>query len=243
MILELLQKGTGYLGTKIDGPNFDQDPGFDSANFDVIGFDNFEIDSDGLAVLAGLDTTITSLFTDLALGTRPEDINIDGAGFVDTYNSHAPEELVPGRVYDTLDMEVYTHASHDYEGDGNAMEVRYTSFTDATGLVTDFQYGDPTKSKDDFETLIVYKNADRQYSFTTNFATKTITLPSALAATDILHVYAYGQTGEKMIGEFTFEGDGATEIFILASDPQSVGQTLLFCRWCRIFPNLWKSRQ
>jgi len=234
--LELLQRGTGYLGTKINGPNFDQDPGFDSGNFDIVAFDNFEIDSDGLAVLAGLDTTITSLFTDLALGTRPEDINIDGAGFVDTYNSHAPEELVPGRVYDTLDMEVYTHASHDYEGDGNAMEVRYTSFTDTTGLVTDFQYGDPTKSKDDFETLIVYKNADRQYSFTTNFATKTITLPSALTATDILHVYAYGQTGEKMIGEFTFEGDGATEIFILASDPQSVGQTLCFVDGVESFP-------
>src|SRR6056300_21491 len=232
--LELLQKGTGYLGTKVDGPNFDQDPGFDSANFDVIGFDNFEIDSDGLAVLAGLDTIFRGIdfgqpgyegdefvapgyaalgyIQDLDLGIDPVSIQVDGAGFVDTYNSHAPEELIPGRVYDTLDMEVYTHASNDFEADGNAMEVRYTSFTDSTGLVTDFQYGDRAKSKDDFEYLIVYKNADRQYSFTTNFATKTITLPSALTATDILHVYAYGQTGEKMIGEFTFEGDGATAI-------------------------------
>ncbi len=139
--LELLQKGTGYLGSKVRGPGFDQDPGFDSGNFDVIAFDNFEIDSDGLAVLAGLDTNISSLFTDLELGTRPEDINIDGAGFVDTYNSHAPEELVPGRVYDTLDMEVYTHASNDYEKDGNAMEIRYTSFTDTTGAVTEFPWG------------------------------------------------------------------------------------------------------
>ena len=234
--LELLQRGTGYLGTKIDGPNFDQDPGFDSGNFDVVGFDNFEIDSDGLAVLAGLDTTITSLFTDLALGTRPEDINIDGAGFVDTYNSHAPEELIPGRVYDTLDMEVYTHTSNDFEADGNAMEVRYTSFSDTTASITDFQYGDPTKSADDYDTLIVYKNSVRQYSFTTNFSTKTITLPSALSATDILHVYAYGQTGEKMIGEFTFEGDGATEIFILASDFTSVKQTLCFVDGVESFP-------
>ena len=226
--LEQLQKGTGYLGTKIDGPNFDQDPGFDSGNFDVIAFDNFEIDSDGLAVLAGLDTTITSLFTDLALGTRPEDINIDGAGFVDTYNSHAPEELVPGRVYDTLDMEVYSHASHDYEGDGNAMEIRYVSFTDATGVVTDFNYGRTDKSADDYNTLIVYRNAVREYNFTTNFKTKTITLSSPLSVTDILHVYAYGQTGEKMVGEFTFEGDGIQEIFILANDPSNVLQSLVF---------------
>ena len=35
-------------------------------------------------------------------------IIVDGAGFVDTYSSHAPEEMVPGRVYDTLDMKVFT---------------------------------------------------------------------------------------------------------------------------------------
>ena len=226
--LELLQKGTGYLGNNVTGAGFDQDPGFDSGNFDVVAFDNFEIDSDGLAVLAGLDTTVTSLFTDLELGTRPEDINIDGAGFVDTYSSHAPEELVPGRVYDTLDMEVYTHASNDFEKDGNAMEVRYVSFTDTTGAVTEFQWGRTDKSADDYNTLIVYKNSVRQYNFTTNFATKTITISSPLGASDILHVYAYGQTGEKMIGEFTFEGDGTQKLFILANDPDNVKQSIVF---------------
>src|SRR6056300_1560727 len=226
--LELLQKGTGYLGTKIDGPNFDQDPGFDSGYFDVVAFDNFEIDSDGLAVLAGLDTTITSLFTDLALGTRPEDINIDGAGFVDTYNSHAPEELVPGRVYDTLDMEVYTHASHDYEKDGNAPEIRYTSFTDDTASKVDFQYGDPTKSADDFEYLIVYKNADRVYNFTVDYESKEVVLSSTLTATDILHIYAYGVTGEKIVGEYTYEGDGSTTGFVLSNIPTLTQQSLVF---------------
>jgi hypothetical protein len=226
--IELLQKGTGYLGNKVLGPGFDQDPGFDSGNFDVIAFDNFEIDEDGLAVLAGLDTNISSLFTDLELGTRPEDINIDGAGFVDTYNSHAPEELVPGRVYDTLDMEVYTHASNDYEKDGNAMEIRYTSFTDTTGAVTEFTWGRTDKSADDYNTLIVYKNSVRQYNFTTNFVTKTITISSPLGAADILHVYAYGQTGEKMVGDFTFEGDGSQSIFVIANDPANVLQSLVF---------------
>ena len=55
-----------------------------------------------------LDTSITSSYVDSALGTRPEDINIDGGAYYDTYNSHAPEELVPGIVYDNLNMSVYT---------------------------------------------------------------------------------------------------------------------------------------
>lgn len=226
--LELLQKGTGYLGNKVTGPGFDQNPGFDSSNFDTVAFDNFEIDNDGLAVLAGLDTNISSLFTDLDLGTRPEDINVDGAGFVDTYNSHAPEELVPGRVYDTLDMEVYTHASHDYEKDGNAPEIRYTSFTDDTASKVDFQYGDPTKSADDFEYLIVYKNADRVYNFTVDYESKEVVLSSTLTATDILHIYAYGVTGEKIVGEYTYEGDGSTTGFVLSNIPTLTQQSLVF---------------
>jgi len=226
--LEQLQKGTGYLGNNVQGAGFDQNPGFDSGNFDTVAFDNFEIDSDGLLVLAGLDTNITSSFTDLALGTRPEDINIDGAGFVDTYNSHAPEELIPGRVYDTLDMEVYTHPSNDYEGDGNASAIKYTSFSDSTESLHDFQYGDPTKAKDDFQYLIVYKNAQRQYNFTVNYTSKTVILPNELSATDILHVYAYSATGEKMVGEYTYTGDGSTAAFTLSNIPDLTKQTLVF---------------
>ena len=58
-----------------------------------------------------MDTSISSTFIDTSLGTRPEDINIDGGGFVDTFSSHAPEELLPGTVFDTLEIKVYTKIS------------------------------------------------------------------------------------------------------------------------------------
>lgn len=56
-----------------------------------------------------VDSSIYSSYTDTALGTRPEDINITGGEYVDTYASHAPEELIPGRIYDTLDIKVFTN--------------------------------------------------------------------------------------------------------------------------------------
>lgn len=76
--------GTEYPGNLIDGSGFLDDP------------------------LLPLDTNIQSQFNDLALGIRPEDINIVGGAFVDTYSSHAPEELLPGMIYDTLDIKVFT---------------------------------------------------------------------------------------------------------------------------------------
>jgi hypothetical protein len=60
-----------------------------------------------------IDTIIQSSYLDTALGTRPEDINIVGGAYVDQYSSHAPEELIPGRLYDTLDLKVITLNAHD----------------------------------------------------------------------------------------------------------------------------------
>ena len=125
-------------------------------------------------------------------------------------------------------MEVYTHTSQDYEGDGNAPLISYTSFTDTTGSIRTFQYGDPAKSKDDYEYIIVYKNATRLYDFTVNYRTKKVSIQDALTATDILHVYAYTITGEKIVGEYTEIGDGSSVNFVLANSPSETKQTLVY---------------
>jgi hypothetical protein len=43
-----------------------------------------------------------------ALGINPTDIIIDGDGFLTPNTSHAPEELVPGEIHDSLGINVYT---------------------------------------------------------------------------------------------------------------------------------------
>ena len=161
----LLQHGIDYPGVSVEGPLFTDAGGFDIGNWDIAPFDALEIDEDGTFIISEtlLDSKIESLFADSSLGTRPEDINIDGGPFISdqvldwqentyfpqgtviknngayyfsnvgittgstfdvtpwsvypinpytAYGPHAPEELVPGRVYDTLDMTVYTFATN-----------------------------------------------------------------------------------------------------------------------------------
>lgn len=57
---------------------------------------------------AFLDSTIQNTYTNTSFGTSPNDISIDGGLYIDTYSSHAPEELVPGTLYDSLNMIVRT---------------------------------------------------------------------------------------------------------------------------------------
>jgi hypothetical protein len=59
------------------------------------------------------DSTISSKYTD-NIGISPGDIIVDGGKYYDTYNSHAPEELAPGRVFDSTGIEVFDIAGPAY---------------------------------------------------------------------------------------------------------------------------------
>lgn len=106
-----LVSGINYPGSYMTGPNFDENPGFDiGPTFGRSLFDPVEYNSDGVPLLGSalLNSIIESNYSDYALGNRPEDINVVGGSFVDDHSSHSPEELIPGMVFDTLDMKVYT---------------------------------------------------------------------------------------------------------------------------------------
>ena len=109
-----VQSGIEYPGTKVDAQYFDDLP----ANYPTIA-SNLD------------DTIITSEFLDTDLGTRAEDILVDGDGFVSPYNSYAPEELMPGRIYDALNIQVHTTPRTDY----NSLVrdwAAYTFYTNGT---------------------------------------------------------------------------------------------------------------
>ena len=124
--LKQLLRGIDYPGVQVQGLGFDQAPGFGSGSpFDSGMFDNIQYDTDGLPMISddAVDTIIRSNYTDLALGTRAEDIDVIGGAYIDAYSSHAPEEMVPGIVFDTLDMQVYTKIN------GNVDVVGYRMFS------------------------------------------------------------------------------------------------------------------
>jgi hypothetical protein len=129
--LPLLIDGIDYPGVQVMGLNFINSPGFDRAPFDTVPFENISYDASGRPIydISQLDTIFESSYLDPYLGTRPSDINVDGGKYVDVFESHAPEELVPGIEFDTLDFRVYTTPGADWFGDGHGFPeelIRYT---------------------------------------------------------------------------------------------------------------------
>lgn len=176
----LLQSGIDFPGVTVQGQTFSEANGFDVGGLDEDIYDVLEADSEGTYLPSGdsYDSRIESLFTDTALGTRPEDIIVDGSQFVadqvldwtaytyyedsvvlkhqgiyykvdsaftsdatfsnanmslysinpySAFYSYAPEEMVPGRVYDTLDMRVTTLAV-------NAATSAYSTWVSTVGF-------------------------------------------------------------------------------------------------------------
>ena len=214
-LLQLI-KGLEYPGVGVIGPTFDQEPGFGVANFDSELFDAREVSAEGVTTLSGassLDTAIYSYFNDNNLGIRAEDIIHDGAGFVDIYNSHAPEELIPGRIFDSLNIKV-THGPQDNAV--SAPQIKIISYNGNNQSTFTFNFD----IIGTVEKLIVY-TAETGFlkegiDFSINWYNKTITTDIAIADNDIIYIMNFGSTGENIIADLEFYGDGSTASFALS---------------------------
>lgn len=145
-----------------------------------------------------------------ATGLSPEDILVDGDGFVTASTSHAPEEVVPGQVVDTVDITVYHKI-----GDGAPVieTVRY----DVLAGVTKYKIGQrPSTSS----SVIVKVNGNiikQDVNFTVNFSTEEIELLTSYPAGSSLVVTSMSQNGLDILDLDFFTADGSTLEFISAA--------------------------
>ena len=221
-----LFSGIDYPGVQIKGANFDLEPGFGVGGYDLQGYDTFYIGPEGVKLLdpSVLDQTIYSTFTDTALGTRPEDIITQGGSFVDTYSSHAPEEMVPGRVYDTLDFRVYSTPSGDWSN-GQKLGLSILQTNMVVGSNTKFTYDAPYNKADHLFTFS--KQAGELIEgidYTADRIGKSITLIKSLASDDILFIYAIDSGGAGMVFSDIFKADGITKQYDIPVDRNYVSQ-------------------
>jgi hypothetical protein len=128
--LPLLIDGLNYPGVQVSALDFSYNTGFDVGNYDINPFDNISISPEGFTTYdpALLDANYSSSFDDIFLGTRPADINVNGGGYIDVFSSYAPEELVPGSEFDTLDFRVYTAPGFDNTGLGHGFPAASQRF-------------------------------------------------------------------------------------------------------------------
>ena len=198
-----LMTGIEYLGVKVQANAFQSASGYDEIGFDDNQYDIQTTTDD--ATVANLDQILDSKTFTTQLGQRAEDINIVGDAFISEYSAHAPEEVVPGGVYDTMDLKVFTKQT-----DGTSLIVKRAYFGD--GSTTVFDTPDLGTS-DGLRVFVnnIFKNKDVDY--TVNFKTKEITFTTAPAVGAVIGLQAIQVATENLIGKFTFEGGDSVSTF------------------------------
>lgn len=139
--LPLLITGVDYPGVQVQNVPYSANTGFDRSPYDTYVFDNYQISPEGVPTYSDqiLDVILESQYLDSFLGTRPADIITDGGAYIDTYSSHAPEELVPGSEFDTLDFRVYTRPGADWTGLGHGFAIESVRYEfDSTDPILSF---------------------------------------------------------------------------------------------------------
>lgn len=149
------------------------------------------------------DTALTggNLTYSTARGVNPEDILVDGDGFVTPTTSKGPEELVPGQVLDTLDIKVYTRDSG-----GAPMIFSQSYIMDATVVTYDLNIIPGTASS----VFVKIDNMlldDTQYEI--DWKNNTVTILTPIDGVE-LNILTVERGGQDIVDYGKFETDGST---------------------------------
>jgi hypothetical protein len=213
--LSLLIDGVSYPGVQVSAPTFNQNTGWDVGNWDVNPWDNIAYGPEGSPTYDPgiLDTIYESRFLDIYLGLRPTDINVVGGEFVGPYESHAPEELVPGSEFDTMDFRVYTRPGSDWVGDGHGFAWKIVKWIyDSNAAYTQSFAGivpNPVQIRVTNQTQ--RRDLTQDIAYTVDWVNQVVAIVPSVSAPpaangDVLVVSVYGIGGGNQLYRNSFNG-------------------------------------
>ena len=157
-----------------------------------------------------LDSLISGGQFTSAVGLNPADINIEGDAFITPETSYAPEENVPGSIFDTVDIKVYTSPLS-----GVPFVVNKSYIGDGTEVTFDIGQRPGTQSG-----VFVSVNGTAQTlntEYTVDVQAKTITFTSAPASGATIGIRSFAISGSNYVLLNEFTGDASTTSFVTGS--------------------------
>ena len=160
-----------------------------------------------------LDTLISGGLFGSAVGIAPSDVILEGDGFITPDTSYAPEENVPGSMFDTVDIKVYTAPesgvpfiiNKNYTGDGTTkvFDIGQTPGTQASVIVT--LDGLTLESEDAGDSTATTHVVD--------ITNQTVTFTAAPVSGQKISIKSFAISGKNYMVLDTFTGDGSTVSF------------------------------
>ena len=179
------------MGLYVPGVN---QPGLDLPLLvDGVDYPGVQVWGEYLAGTQTLDADYQSAFADIYLGERFSDINVNGGEFVGPYEGHAPEELINGAEYDTMDLRVYTRPGSDWTFDGHGFQIGTRRYQYDSAVTDTFSWADTVEYtfKIIVSNLTTGRVLNQDIDYTINWVDQTITILANVSSDDIIDIDVY----------------------------------------------------
>jgi hypothetical protein len=175
---------------------------------DGVAYPGVQVWGDYFAGNITLDANYQSEFADIYLGTRFTDINVDGGEFIGPYEGHAPEELINGAEYDTLDFRVYTRPGADWTNNGHGFKIRAINYTYDPAIVSGYSWQGLVKNPvqvllTNFNTGVALTN---NVDYFVNWANQTVEIVNGVIAGQVINISVYELGGGNQLYRANYVG-------------------------------------
>jgi hypothetical protein len=142
-----------------------------------------------------------------ATGFAPDDIILDGDGFVTANTSHAPEEVVPGQIMDTLAIKVYSRPG---SGSPNILFKSYLG----NGSNVNFVIGQYFPSNNSVIVKVNKNIATINYDYTIDYKNNSVVFSNPPQKNDEISIVSISFNSANLLDLDYFISDGVTTEFV-----------------------------
>jgi hypothetical protein len=146
-----------------------------------------------------------------ARGVNPEAINVDGDAFVSTTSSHAPEEVVPGQIVDSVDIQVYDKVS---DGSPNILN-RFYKVTATDDIL--FAIGQRPGTAESVIVKINDRISRLGEEYDIDYQEQNVRLLITPSINDEISIISLSQNGSGILDLDFFVADGTTSDYVTAA--------------------------
>jgi hypothetical protein len=177
-----------------------------------------------------IDADYQSNFTDTSLGQRFSDINVDGGKFVGPYEGHAPEELINGAEFDTLDFKVFTRPGSDWNQDGHGFEIGTVRYAYDPALTTDYSWANVVVNPVQLivSNLTTGRDLARDIDYVVDWDDQTVSFRSRVSAGDVVNIDVYELGGGSQLYRANYNGADAGETVIIPVNAAEIDDVAVF---------------
>jgi hypothetical protein len=214
--LPLLIDGVDYPGVQVYGEYFLGDPN-------------------------ALDAVYESEFTDTTLGTKFSDINVNGGEFIGPYEGHAPEELINGSEFDTLDFKVFTRPGSDWSQDGHGFEIGTIRYTYEPAVASTYSWAGVVENPVQVLVSNLTTGVDLALgiNYTVNWVDQTVSFVSGVAANDIVNISVYEAGGGSQLYRANYIGADVPNSVVIPVNNAEIYEVAVFVNGQQINSVTW----